>query len=148
MSVIHNSLNLRPASDRPAAPSQEPPAGLLAWVRNCLDEAETVTHRMIEGIFHFLTQTMPLWAIRQLLELALIAVKAARVAATFAVWLALACWPLLLLKHSPGIVCTLLLLSWVALALAGSVWGVLHVRRRRIWQQRGRGGNAIPATVQ
>jgi hypothetical protein len=97
---------------------------LLAW----LDNLESHGQRMILGIAHFLTWGMWAWLGRQLRVLGRVAAKAGRVAAVFACWAAIAFAPLVLLGRTKyGL---LLALAWTTLALAGSVWGALHVRRR------------------
>jgi hypothetical protein len=99
-------------------------AAVVAW----LDTLETQGRRMIMGIGHFVTWKLWAWAGRQLLLLGQVAVKAGRVAAVFAFWAALTFAPPVLLRRTElGL---LLALAWTTLALAGSVWGALYVRRR------------------
>jgi hypothetical protein len=132
----------------PAAEAVEPPAANA--VLSMLDALEGLFIRMLVGIFHFLARSLPLWLGRQLVSLARIATKAARVLLVFSAWAGLCFLPLLLLHRLPGGLPTLLAAAWTALALAGSVWGAFHARRwrPRLWRRRAaRVPQAIPVTA-
>jgi hypothetical protein len=111
-----------------------------------LDDLENKGRRMIAGIGHFLARGLWEWLGWQFLALGRVAVKAARVLAVFAAWAVLTFAPLALLGRSkPGL---LLALAWMALALAGSTWGLLYVRRRPprpVSPRPGRNAAATPA---
>jgi hypothetical protein len=111
---------------RTTPPADQPPSGLLGF----LDCLETLGRRMIIGIGRFLTHVLPDWLARQLAHLGRIAVKSVRVLAVLAVWGALTFSPLLLLAWLEHPLPVVLGLTWAALALAGSLWGALYVRRR------------------
>jgi hypothetical protein len=124
------------------------PAPRPGW--DLLDEAESVLVRMIVGAFHFTLVRVPQFLYQTALSCVPWAFKAARVLALLAVWAAVVAGPaaaaLAVDSHfdpppavAPAIAwcrghaaaCRAVLWGWSTLAAAGSVWGVLYLRRRR-----------------
>jgi hypothetical protein len=129
----------RPYTEAPVAalvPAPDLPVTDVAVTESIigfLDRVETAGKRMIVGTAHFLAFRMPHWLARQLFNLGRIAVKALRVAAVFGLWFCLTLLPVALLVAGwlpGGWPVTLLAVAWSALALSGSVWGLIYVRRR------------------
>jgi len=90
-----------------------------------LDSIDSMLVRAIHGAFWFPLGFVP----RVLQRVFPTAVKLARVCVLFAVWAALVFWPLAFLDEVSEPFVGMFLVSWTVLAAAGSVWGILRVRR-------------------
>jgi hypothetical protein len=90
---------------------------------------EDCLHCMIRGVFRFLIEGLPKWIYRFLVEtVGPVAVRFSRVVALAFIWL--------LVVFGPPYVCgfggwwCLTSLTWMMLAIAGSIWGLQNIRKR------------------
>lgn len=106
---------------------------MIESVYEWLGEIEDNLSRMLRGVFRFMIEGLPRWVRRVVMEtIGPVALRLCRVLVLFCLWLALLFCPLIgtIDLELPSL-CIYISVTWLGLAIIGSLWGLRHLARKR-----------------
>lgn len=101
------------------------------WFYEWLCQAEEDLQRMIRGIFRFVIEELPRRFCRFIVEtVGPLSIRICRVLGLACLWLLIVFGPVWVLGFG-GLLWALMSITWVVLALVGSVWGLKYAAKKR-----------------